>query len=97
LRHNEIYFTTASAMVRPTRKRQRSDDQRTVTISIEKKLVGKIDQLCARERRSRSNWIVKELERIVGEKESAPARQVPVHGPNEPEEHYGSSQPRPPS
>lgn len=50
-------------------KRERADDQRTVTISIKRKLVARIDALAVADKRSRSNWIVSELERAVDEKE----------------------------
>jgi metal-responsive CopG/Arc/MetJ family transcriptional regulator len=44
---------------------ERAPDQRSVSFSCSKKLVSEIDDLAAVEKRSRSNWIVKELEELV--------------------------------
>ena len=46
----------------------RAKDQRTVTFTVDKSLVEDIDALAAAERRSRSNWLVKELETLVSQK-----------------------------
>lgn len=43
----------------------RSSDQRTITVSIPRSLVAQIDQFAEGEKRSRSNWIVKELEELM--------------------------------
>ncbi len=46
----------------------RAKDQRTVTFTVHKSLVEDIDVLAAAEHRSRSNWLVKELETLVAQK-----------------------------
>ena len=50
------------------KKRERADDQRTITVSVSKKLVAEIDELAKSENRSRSNWIKTELMERVAEK-----------------------------
>jgi metal-responsive CopG/Arc/MetJ family transcriptional regulator len=46
----------------------RRKENRTITISLPKSLVADIDALARTERRSRSNWIVIRLEKLVKEK-----------------------------
>jgi len=46
----------------------RAKDQRTVTFTVHRSLVEDIDALAAAEHRSRSNWLVKELETLVAQK-----------------------------
>lgn len=47
---------------------KRSPDQRSVSFSCAKTLVAQIDELASREKRTRSNWIVKQLEQLVAER-----------------------------
>lgn len=65
----------------------RSKDQRTITVSVPKWLVAEIDKLSESENRSRSNWIVTELEKFVNQKKdkitvlpNAPAARAAEHG-----------------
>ena len=46
----------------------RAKNNRTITISLPKSLVAEIDKLARAERRSRSNWIVHELEEMIKRK-----------------------------
>jgi predicted transcriptional regulator len=46
----------------------RAKANRTITVSIPRSLVDEIDAFAAEEKRTRSNWIVKELEIIVRRK-----------------------------
>ena len=46
----------------------RGKDNRTITVSLPKSLVAEIDQLARAERRSRSNWIVTQLEDMIKRK-----------------------------
>jgi hypothetical protein len=50
------------------RSHERAQDKRTITISIDKEIVAELDTLAKKENRTRSNWIVTELKKIVGEK-----------------------------
>jgi len=46
----------------------RSPDQRTVTFTAKKELISDIDSLAKADKRSRSNWLVKELTALVAQK-----------------------------
>lgn len=50
------------------RSHERAEDKRTITISIEKEVVDQIDILSESENRTRSNWIVTELKKLVAQK-----------------------------
>lgn len=52
------------------RNHDRAEDKTTMTISLERSLLERIDALAKRERRTRSNWVVKELEVRVAVLES---------------------------
>jgi hypothetical protein len=60
LQNKKIYFILGFMP-----KGIRSKDQRTITISCRKSLVAEIDELAAAENRSRSNWVVRELQKLV--------------------------------
>ncbi len=46
----------------------RAETQTTMTISLSRELLAKIDQLAAQDDRSRSKWVVRELRKIVAQK-----------------------------
>jgi len=45
---------------------KRSEDQDRITFSLPKKLKEKIDSACKNDRRPRSQWLILQLEKIVG-------------------------------
>lgn len=55
------------------RKHDRAKDQTSMTISLEKTLLDKIDAFAAEDNRTRSNWVVTELRRRVAALEAEQA------------------------
>jgi metal-responsive CopG/Arc/MetJ family transcriptional regulator len=68
----------------------RSPDQQTITISLSRSLVRRIDALAQKDNRSRSNWIVTELMRRV--EELTPPKNIHTLSP----ESLVAEQPQPP-
>lgn len=52
------------------RNHERAKDKTTMTVSIERQLLHRIDALAKKDRRNRSNWVVSELEKRVAILES---------------------------
>lgn len=54
--------------MKPTKKHtpERSPDQDRITFSLPKRLKDRIDLECAKDRRTRSQWLNIQLEKIVG-------------------------------
>ena len=52
------------------RKHDRAKDKTTMTISLERTLLDRIDALAKKDRRPRSNWVVNELQKRVAVLES---------------------------
>lgn len=61
-------------MAKKDRTHQRAESQTTMTISLPMTLLNEIDDLADADERSRSQWVVRELRKIVATKKAATQR-----------------------
>jgi len=65
--HMTITGNQATTMKTPPKTTpKRSDDQDRITFSLPKKLKERIDLECKNDRRTRSQWLILQLEKICG-------------------------------